>query len=142
MSTYISRIVEKSVPVETRSSTRNVLSVERSNRGNVSISDTCPDGKFIELENQSHSQEENLGGWKIKRSADGQQHDFTFPNGFVLRPGRKVKVWARGQGGHHFPPDELVADYESTWGTGSHIRTTLHSQQGEERASCVESKAS
>lgn len=46
-------------------------SYQRSAKGNVSILETSPEGKYIVLENTHRSKEENIGEWKLKRRIDG-----------------------------------------------------------------------
>ncbi|VDK59740.1 unnamed protein product [Anisakis simplex] len=40
-------------------------------------------------------------------------------------------IWARGQGGIHSPPDQLVFDMEDSFGTGSNVQTILFNREGE-----------
>jgi hypothetical protein len=44
-----------------------------------------------------------------------------------------VQIWARNQGGHHTPPDELIMDNEDTWGVGNNVQTLLYNKDGEVR---------
>lgn len=68
-------------------------SYSRSAKGNVSIQETSPDGKFVILENTHRSKEEHIGEWKLKRKIDGKREVvYTFPRDFVLQPNRSVKV--------------------------------------------------
>ena len=68
-------------------------SYQRSAKGNVSILEASPDGKYIVLENTHRSKEEPIGEWKLKRRVDGRRDIvFTFPRDFLLRPGKTVKV--------------------------------------------------
>jgi len=60
------------------------------------------------------------------------------PTSFILRPGKSVKIWARGQGGQNNPPDSLVYDGEDSFGTGSNVQTILYSKEGEERATHIQ----
>uniref|UniRef100_A0A0M3IC60 Cytoplasmic intermediate filament protein n=1 Tax=Ascaris lumbricoides TaxID=6252 RepID=A0A0M3IC60_ASCLU len=105
-------------------------------KGNLSIQDASVDGKFIVIENTSPTKEENIGEWQIKRSADnGPEVVFTFPKGFILKPLKTVKIWARDQGGEDKPPDQLVFEKEDSFGFGSNAKTVLINASGEERAS-------
>jgi intermediate filament protein if len=108
---------------------------QRSAKGNISIQECEPEGKFIIVENTHRSKEENIGEWKIRRKLDGKREIvFTFPPNSVLKAGRSIKVWARNQGGSYNPPHELIFDGEENWGLGNHIQTTLINRDGEERA--------
>lgn len=108
---------------------------QRSAKGNVTIAECDPDGKFIVLENQHRSKEENIGDWKLRRKLDGRRElVYTFPPNIVIKSGKTTKVWARDQGGYNNPPYELVFSEENTWGVGNHVQTTLVNRDGEERA--------
>uniref|UniRef100_A0A914RAN2 Uncharacterized protein n=1 Tax=Parascaris equorum TaxID=6256 RepID=A0A914RAN2_PAREQ len=70
--------------------------------------------------------------WQIKRSADnGPEVVFTFPKGFILKPLKTVKIWARDQGGENEPPDQLIFDKEDSFGSGSNAKTVLVNESGE-----------
>lgn len=114
-------------------------SFQRSAKGNVGISECSPDGKFIVLENTHRSKDESLDEFKLKRKIDGKREVvYTFPPKFVLKAGRSVKVWARGQGGVHNPPEQIVFDYEDNWGTGQNVQTILYNKDGEEKATHIQ----
>jgi len=118
-------------------------SYSRSAKGNVSIQETSPEGKFVILENTHRAKEENIGEWKLKRKIDAKREIvYTFPKDFVLRPNKTVKIWARSQGGVHNPPDQLVFDGEETFGVGSNIHTILYNTHGEERATLTQRSSS
>ncbi|GMR61623.1 hypothetical protein PMAYCL1PPCAC_31818, partial [Pristionchus mayeri] len=113
-------------------------SFQRSAKGNVSIHETSPEGKFIVIENTHRSKDEPIGDWKLKRKIDGKKEIvFTFPSDFVLRPGRNVKVFAHGHGVNS-PPESLVIDSEDSWGTGHNVHTILFNAAGEERATHIQ----
>jgi len=62
-------------------------------QGNVCISETSPEGKFVVLENTHRSKEETIGGWKLKRKIDGKREIvYSLPHDFVLRPGKTLKA--------------------------------------------------
>jgi intermediate filament protein if len=114
-------------------------SFQRSAKGNVSIAECQPDGKFIILENTHRSKEESLDEWKLKRKLDGKKEVvFTFPSKYVLKPGKTVKIWARGQGGTHSPPDQLVYEGDDSWGVGQNVQTILYNKDGEEKATHIQ----
>ncbi|OUC47327.1 intermediate filament tail domain protein [Trichinella nativa] len=109
---------------------------QRSAKGNVVISECDLDGKFITLENTHRQKEENISEWKIKRKIDGKREVvYTLPPGTVLKAGKTCKIWARDQGGTARPPNEIIFDAETSWGSGSNVSTTLLNREGEERAS-------
>lgn len=68
-------------------------SYSRSAKGNVSIHETSPEGKFIVLENTHRAKEEAIGDWKLKRKIDGKREIvYTIPRDYVLRPNKTLKV--------------------------------------------------
>lgn len=69
-------------------------SYSRSAKGNVSINETSPEGKYIVIENTHRAKEEHIGGWKLKRKIDNKREIvYTFPQDFILRPGKTLKVY-------------------------------------------------
>uniref|UniRef100_A0A914Y582 LTD domain-containing protein n=1 Tax=Panagrolaimus superbus TaxID=310955 RepID=A0A914Y582_9BILA len=85
---------------EDTDSTRNVrgevqtkTTFQRSAKGNVTISECEPNGKFITLENTHRSKDEDISGCKIKRKLDSRQEiSYTLPAGITLKAGRSTKV--------------------------------------------------
>uniref|UniRef100_A0AAF5PWS4 Intermediate filament protein B n=1 Tax=Wuchereria bancrofti TaxID=6293 RepID=A0AAF5PWS4_WUCBA len=108
---------------------------QRSAKGNVTIAECDPNGKFIMLENSHRSKDENLGEHKLRRKLDNRREIvYIIPSNTVLKAGRTMKIWARDQGGIHSPPESLVYDGENTWGIGANVVTTLINKDGDERA--------
>lgn len=108
---------------------------QRSAKGNITIAECDPEGKFIILENQNRSKEENISDWKLKRKLDGRkEYVFTFPANTIIKPGRMCKIWARDQGGFNNPPTDLIFSDDVTWGVGSQVQTVLVNKENEERA--------
>merc|ERR1719383_5877 len=123
----------------TRSEMSAKTTYQRSAKGPVSITECSPDGKYIVLENTNKSKDQNLDGWMIKRKVDNAaEMNFNFPKGFVLKSGRSVKIFARGGGAVHNPPDTLVWNEAENWGVGSNIVTTLYSDKQEEKATHIQ----
>uniref|UniRef100_A0A7E4W7L3 Intermediate filament protein A n=1 Tax=Panagrellus redivivus TaxID=6233 RepID=A0A7E4W7L3_PANRE len=119
--------------------TSSRTSYSRSAKGNVSINETSPEGKFVVLENTHRGKEENIGEWKLKRKIDGKREIvYTLPKDFVLKPSATLKVWARNQGGLHSPPEQLIFEGEDTFGVGSNVQTILYNREGEERATHIQ----
>jgi len=105
-----------------------------SSRGYVLIRDENG-GRFITLENTDLAREKNLSEWKLKRKVDNDPEiHFQLPKNFVLKPGKSVKIWARNQGGKDNPPEELIWTGGDSFGIGSHVKTILVDQAGNERA--------
>ncbi|CAD6193756.1 unnamed protein product [Caenorhabditis auriculariae] len=127
---------------EDTDSTRNVrgevstkTTFQRSAKGNVTIAECDPNGKYITLENTHRSKDENLGEHKLRRKLDNRREIvYTIPANTVLKAGKTMKIYAREQGGVHSPPDSLVFDGENTWGIGANVVTSLVNKDGEERA--------
>jgi len=112
-------------------------SFQRSAKGNVSIAETNPEGKFIMLENTHRSKDETLDEWKLKRKIDGKRElVFTFPAKYVLKAGKNVKIFAKNQGAAG--ADALVFEGEESWGTGGNVQTILYNKDGEERATHIQ----
>lgn len=108
---------------------------QRSAKGNVTIAECDPNGKFITLENTHRTKDENLGEHKLKRKLDkGREIVFTIPANTTLKAGKTMKIYARDQGGVNNPPESLVFEGENTWGIGANVVTSLYNKEGEERA--------
>ncbi|VDO94501.1 unnamed protein product [Heligmosomoides polygyrus] len=106
-------------------------SFQRSAKGNVSIHEASPDGKFIVLQNTHRAKDESIGEWKLKRRIDGKREIvYTLPKDFVLRAGKSLKIFARNQGVAS-PPDQLVYDGEDSFGSGNSVQTILFNKEGE-----------
>jgi len=121
-----------------RGETSSRHSYQRSAKGNVSIQEASPDGRYVILENTHRSREEQIGDWKLKRRIDNRRDIvYTFPRDFVLSPGKTVRVWARNQGVLS-PPDQLIFNDEESFGVGNNVQTILYNAQGEERATLVQ----
>jgi len=110
---------------------------QKSAKGPVAIAECAADGKFITLDNTGRKNEE-LDGWKIKRTIDGEDKaEFTIGQNVVLKNGEKLKIWAKG----FKPTDGAGSDLEfseSNWGTGSHVITRLINPAGEDRATHIQ----
>jgi intermediate filament protein if len=114
-----------------RGETSSRHSYQRSAKGNVSIHEASPDGKYIILENTHRAREEHIGDWKLKRRIDNRRDIvYTFPHDFVLAPGKSVRIWARNQG-IVSPPDQLVFVDEDSFGVGNNVQTILYNREGE-----------
>ncbi|VDO88828.1 unnamed protein product [Heligmosomoides polygyrus] len=137
--TGINEVADTETMRVVKGETSSRVSYTRSAKGNVSIQDPSPDGKYVVLENTHRSKEEPIGEWKLKRKIDGKREIvYTLPADYVLKGGKSVKIWARGQGGIHNPPDSLLFDGEDTFGVGSNVQTILYNKEGEERATHIQ----
>uniref|UniRef100_A0A914GXY9 Intermediate filament protein n=1 Tax=Globodera rostochiensis TaxID=31243 RepID=A0A914GXY9_GLORO len=137
--TGINEVADTETMRVVKGETSSRQSYQRSAKGNVSIQETSPEGKYVVLENTHRSKEEAIGEWKLKRRIDGKREIvYTLPANFVLRPMARLKVWARNQGGLHAPPDQLIFDGEESFGVGSNVHTILYNREGEERATHIQ----
>uniref|UniRef100_A0A183BLV9 IF rod domain-containing protein n=1 Tax=Globodera pallida TaxID=36090 RepID=A0A183BLV9_GLOPA len=137
--TGINEVADTETMRVVKGETSSRQSYQRSAKGNVSIPETSPEGKFVVLENTHRSKEEAIGEWKLKRRIDGKREIvYTLPANFVLKPMARLKVWARNQGGLHAPPDQLIFDGEESFGVGSNVHTILYNREGEERATHIQ----
>lgn len=108
---------------------------QRSAKGPLAVSESTPDGKLVTLENTGRK-DESLEQWTVKRIADGSEVEYKFPAGFLLKPGGKVKIWAKGSLPAEAKPDDLEASFAS-WGIGLNVTTKLINPGNEERATHV-----
>ncbi|EYB95356.1 hypothetical protein Y032_0161g3389 [Ancylostoma ceylanicum] len=137
--TGINEVADTETMRVVKGETSSRTSYTRSAKGNVSIQDPSPEGKYVVLENTHRSKEEPIGEWKLKRKIDGKREIvYTLPHDFILRAGKSVKIWARNQGGTHNPPESLVFDSEESFGIGSNVQTILYNKEGEERATHIQ----
>uniref|UniRef100_A0A915K398 LTD domain-containing protein n=1 Tax=Romanomermis culicivorax TaxID=13658 RepID=A0A915K398_ROMCU len=114
-------------------------SFQRSAKGNVSIAECHPEGKYIVLENTHRSKDEILDDWKLKRNVDGKLDlEYQFPPRTTIKAGKTIRIWARNQGGINNPPDNIIFDAADSWGSGSNVQTSLLNKEGEERATHVQ----
>lgn len=109
---------------------------QRTANGPLTISEVCPEGKFISIENTTsgaNRREVNMDGWKLKRTVDGKRdYIYTFRN-FTLKPGKVVKVYSRGSAADASVNDLVYRDDDS-WGVGSQVTTVLLNESSEEKA--------
>jgi len=108
---------------------------QRSAKGNITIAECEPSGKFITLENTHRNKDEDISGCQIKRKLDGEREIvYTIPENTVVPAGGILKIYARDQGGENNPPVSLVFDAEPSWGVGVNVVTSLFNKEGDERA--------
>uniref|UniRef100_A0AC34QHE3 Intermediate filament protein n=1 Tax=Panagrolaimus sp. JU765 TaxID=591449 RepID=A0AC34QHE3_9BILA len=137
--TGINEVADTETMRVVKGETSSRQSYSRSAKGNVSIHETSPEGKFIVLENTHRAKEENIGEWKLKRKIDGKREIvYTIPKDFILRPMSTLKIWARNQGGFHNPPEQLIFEGEESFGVGANVQTILYNREGEERATHIQ----
>lgn len=71
------------------------LSSQRTSKGPISISECCPDGEYIVIENNSKRHDVNMTNWTLTHCVGSvRKISFKFPENFVLRSRQSVKLWA------------------------------------------------
>ncbi|XP_069505702.1 lamin-B2 isoform X2 [Ambystoma mexicanum] len=109
--------------------------------GSISIEEIDLEGKYVELKNNS-DKDQSLGNWRLKRQiGDGEEMAYKFTPKYTLKAGQTVKIYGADSGVTHSPPSVLLWKGQSSWGTGSSIRTYLVNADGEEVAVRSVSKA-
>jgi hypothetical protein len=71
------------------------LNAQRTAKGPVSISEFCPKGEFIVIENTSKRNDINMTNWLLTHCVGSvRKISFRFPDNFVLKSKQTVKLWA------------------------------------------------
>merc|ERR1712142_1262368 len=118
----------------TKSEVASKKTYQRSSKGPVAITECCPDGEFVLLENKK-GKDQNLEGFGIRRKVDlDNDIFFKFPVGFVIPSGSTVKVWSDVNNAVDNAPFHIVWRGTRSWGVGSNILTTLVSPDGEDKS--------
>lgn len=109
---------------------------QRTANGPLTISEVCPEGKYISIENTTsgaNRREVNMDGWKLKRTVDGKRDYIYMFRNFTLKPGKVVKIYSRGSAADASVNDLVYRDDDS-WGVGSQVTTVLLNESSEEKA--------
>ncbi|CCD65035.1 LTD domain-containing protein [Caenorhabditis elegans] len=118
--------------VQTRSS------FKRHAKGNVSIVECDPQGKYIILENTSGSVAEDVSNFEIRRVIDGvQAFVFRLPSHLVIQQHGHLKIYGRNAGEINLTPDSIVMESHASWGQGRQAETFLYNSHGIEKASHI-----
>jgi len=118
----------------TKSEVASKKTYQRSSKGPVAITECCPDGDFILIENKK-GKDQSLDGFGIRRKVDADADlFFKFPVGFVIPSGSTVKIWADVNDAINNPPFQIVWQGTRSWGAGNNILTTLVSPEGEDKS--------
>lgn len=107
-------------------------SVTSSAKGDLEISETDPEGKFVKVHNKSN-QAQKLEGWQIIRKTESTEVSYKFTKGTKLEGGSTVIVWSASSNQKADPPGSLLMKGQS-WATGDNVSTRLINQDGEEVA--------
>merc|ERR1719156_497986 len=118
----------------TKSEVASKKTYQRSSKGPVAITECCPEGEFVLLENKK-GKDQSLDGFSIRRKVDADADlVFKFPAGFVIPSGSTVKVWADVADAVNNAPFQIVWQGCRSWGIGSNILTTLVSPEGDAKS--------
>jgi len=118
----------------TKSEVASKKTYQRSSKGPVAITECCPDGDFILIENKK-GKDQSLDGFAIRRKVDSDADLlFKFPVGFVIPSGSTVKIWADVNDAINNPPFQIVWQGARSWGSGNNILTTLVSPEGDDKS--------
>merc|ERR1719309_1578601 len=118
----------------TKSEVASKKTYQRSSKGPVAITECCPEGEFVLLENKK-GKDQSLDGFAVRRKVDFDADlVFKFPVGFVIPSGSSVKVWADVNNAVDNAPFQIVWRGARSWGVGSNILTTLVSPEGEDKS--------
>uniref|UniRef100_H3CNV9 Lamin B2 n=1 Tax=Tetraodon nigroviridis TaxID=99883 RepID=H3CNV9_TETNG len=83
----------------------------------------------------AEQQDQPMGSWRLKRQVDfGEELIYKFTPKFVLKAGQSVTVWSLDAGVAHSPPTDLLWKTQASWGSGTHMVTSLINGDGEEVA--------
>merc|ERR1719342_1005507 len=118
----------------TKSEVASKKTYQRSSKGPVAITECCPEGEFVLLENKK-GKDQSLDGFFIRRKVDADADlVFKFPAGFSIPSGSTVKVWADVADAVNNAPFQIVWQGCRSWGIGSNILTTLVSPEGDDKS--------
>jgi lamin B len=86
------------------------------------------EGKCVKLQNNSDKDVE-IGGWHLKRLAEGQETDYKFNKSAVIKSGQCITVWSSNNSVTHTPPVDLVMKTQR-WFVGDKMITLLLDSEG------------
>ncbi|KAG8454489.1 hypothetical protein GDO86_000927 [Hymenochirus boettgeri] len=109
------------------------VSQQSSATGSISIEEIALEGKYFQLKNNSEK-DQSLGNWRLKIKIGEGEIIYKFTPKYVLKAGQFVKIYSADAGVAHNPPSILVWKNQSSWETGSVIRTYLVNNEDEEVA--------
>ena len=86
------------------------------------------DGRCVKLSNSTES-DISMGGWVLKRTADGQDCEYKFGKNIVIKAGNSISVWSSNSNVNHEPPFDLVMN-QTLWLVGNSMITVLFDKEG------------
>lgn len=117
---------------ESQETSLSDYSITSSAKGEVEISEICPDGRFVKLHNKSNK-DIVLSGWQIVRRAGDNETLFKFHRTVKLEAGATITVWSSDVGQDHEPPTNIVMKGQK-WFVGDNMSTLLINNAGEDVA--------
>lgn len=109
------------------------VQVSASAKGDLEVSDQCPEGKYVTVHNKG-TKDLALAGWQIFRKAGDDEFTFKFHRTHVIKPKASITIWSSDSGTSHNPPSDLVMR-NLKWPQGETVKTILLNPDGEEVAS-------
>lgn len=106
--------------------------VTASAKGDIEISETDPEGRFVKLHNKS-DKEVNVGGWQIIRTVGTNESQFKLHRSVKIDSGMTISIWSSDSGTTHEPPNNIVMK-QTKWFIGDNMKTILKNSDGEEVA--------
>lgn len=100
-------------------------------KGDVEITESCPEGKFVKLLNKGEN-EVAIGAWQLKRTSGENETAFKFHRSVKIEPKGIVTIWSADAGATHEPPQNIVM--KQKWFAGDSFKTQLLNGDGEEVA--------
>uniref|UniRef100_A0A1B0A5V1 LTD domain-containing protein n=1 Tax=Glossina pallidipes TaxID=7398 RepID=A0A1B0A5V1_GLOPL len=132
---------KRTVVDESEDITTDDFYVTSSAKGDVDIVDVDPEGKYVKLRNKG-ANEIQIGGWQIKRVADGKESVFKFHRSVKIEGAATITVWSSDAvGATHEPPTNIVMKTQK-WFGGENIKTSLFNNEGDEVAAVERLKRS
>lgn len=117
----------------TGSSPASKMCSSSSERGPVSVGRVDPEGRFIQINNNSTS-EVSVGRWVVRRIyPDSGEITFTIPTPCDLAAGQTLTIWAAGSEAEANVND-LILEGHRTWGPATDAHITLLNPNYEEMA--------
>jgi len=118
---------------EAEEETVEQATVENSSEGNIELTESDADGKFIKLFNKAE-QDEALGGYYVQRVVNGRDDtavEYKFTPKYVLKGGHSVTLWSTSSGVKQKAPTDLVLRNGENWPVGQSIVTSVINHEAE-----------
>lgn len=104
-----------------------------SDAGAMSVTEVDADGKYVQLKNNSET-DQPIGGWVVRRVfSDVGDISFHIPSPCVLAGGQTLTIWAAGAE-EEAEPGDLILEGHRSWGPATDVRVVLLNPDYEEKA--------